>query len=86
MIKGSYRKNRIWEKNKYKSGIIYSNEVKEVFFYSVSKTLWDKLIKKSVFIKGINFMNTEFQKEKYFVRSDDKIFWGIINSSNSYGL
>ena len=86
VIKGSYKKNRIWEKNKYKSGIIYTNEVKEVFFYSISRTLWDKLIKKSVFIKGINFMNTEFQKEKYFVHSDDTIFWGIINSANSYGF
>ena len=86
VIKGSYMKNRIWEKNKYKSGIIYSDEVKDVFFYSVSRTLWDKLIKKSVFIKGINFMNKEYQKEKYFVHSDDTIFWGIINSATSYGF
>ena len=46
VIKGSYMKNRIWEKNKYKSGIIYSDEVKDVFFYSVSRTLWDKLTQK----------------------------------------
>ena len=31
-------------------------------------------------------MKTEFLKEKYFVHSDDTIFWGIINSASSYGF
>ena len=43
-LRGSYSKNKIWLKNKYKSGILYNEEVKDVFFYSVSRTLWDKLI------------------------------------------
>jgi glycosyltransferase involved in cell wall biosynthesis len=85
-IRGSYEKNMIWFWNKYKSGILYSEKVKNVFFYSISRTLWDKLIKREVFIKGINFMKKEFQKETYFVHSDDTIFWGIINSAKSYGF
>ena len=44
VIRGFYKKNKIWQRNKYKSGILYSKKVKEVFFYSVSRTLWDKLI------------------------------------------
>ena len=31
-------------------------------------------------------MEKEFKKENYFVHSDDTIFWGIINSADSYGF
>ena len=86
VMKGSYNNNSLWSKNKYKSGILYLKEVKHVFYYSISRTLWDKLIKREVFIKGINYMKKEFKKERYFVHSDDTIFWGIINSAKSYGF
>ena len=86
VIRGSFDKNKIWKRNKYKSGILYSEEVKNVFFFSVTRTLWDKLIKREIFIKGINSMSEEFRKEKYIVHSDDTIFWGIICSTNSYGF
>ena len=86
VMRGSYGKNMIWFNNKYRSGILNSENVKDVFFYSVSRTLWDKLIKRDTFIKGINFMEKKFQHEIYFVHSDDTIFWGIINSANSYGF
>ena len=65
---------------------MFEDEVKDVFFYSITRTLWDKLIKKDVFIKGINYMKKEFLTENYFVHSDDTIFWGIINSAKSYGF
>ena len=86
VIRGSYKKNKIWKRNKYKSGILYIKNIKDIFFYSVSRTLWDKLIKRDVFIKGIFFMKEEFFKERYFIHSDDTIFWGIINSAKSYGF
>ena len=86
VIRGSFDKNKIWKRNKYKSGILYSEEVKNVFFFSVTRTLWDKLIKREIFVKSINSMSKEFQKEKYIVHSDDTIFWGIICSTNSYGF
>ena len=85
-MRGSYGKNMIWFNNKYRSGILNSENVKDVFFYSISRTLWVKLIKRDTFIKGINFMKKKFQHEIYFVHSDDTIFWGIINSANSYGF
>ena len=85
-IRGSFDKNKIWKRNKYKSGILYSEEVKNVFFFSVTRTLWDKLIKREIFVKSINSMSEEFRKEKYIVHSDDTIFWGIISSTNSYGF
>ena len=86
VIRGSFDKNKKWKRNKYKSGILYSEEVKNVFFLSVTRTLWDKLIKREIFVKSINSMSEEFRKEKYIVHSDDTIFWGIICSTNSYGF
>ena len=86
VIRGSYDKNKIWKRNKYKSGILYSQQVKNVFFFSVTRTLWDKLIKREIFIKSINFMRKKFLKEKYIIHSDDTVFWGIISSANSYGF
>ena len=86
VLRGSYSKNKIWKKNKYRSGILYNERVKEVFFYSVSRTLWDKLIKREVFIKGIEFMNNEYHKVRYFLHNDDTAFWGIISSAKSYGF
>ena len=86
VLRGSYNKNKIWKRNKYKPGILYSKDVKNVFFFSVSRTLWDKLIKREVFIKSINFMRQEFLKEKYIIHNDDTIFWGIICSAISYGF
>ena len=86
VLKGSYMNNKIWSKNKYQSGILYDKEVKDVFFKSISRTLWDKLIKREVFISGINFMKKEFRNETYFVHSDDTVFWGIINFAKSYGF
>ena len=32
VIRGSFDKNKKWKRNKYKSGILYSEEVKNVFF------------------------------------------------------
>ena len=86
VFRGSHINNTIWKRNKYKSGILINKEIKDVFFYSVTRTLWDKLIKREVFIKGINFMKKQFQREKYLVHSDDTIFWGIVNSAKSYGF
>ena len=86
VVRGSYYKNKIWIGNKYKSGILNSKEVKNVFYYSITRTLWDKLIKRIVFIKGINFMGKIFLREKYIVHNDDTIFWGIINSASKYGF
>ena len=86
VIRGSFDKNKKWKRNKYKSGILYSEEVKNVFFFSVTRTLWDKLIKREIFVNSINSMSEEFRKEKYIVHSDDTIFWGIICSTNSYGF
>ena len=68
IIKGSYKDNKIWRKNKYESGILYKDKVKEVFFYSVTRTLWDKLFH-SLFVtfKYYYIQTKENKEEKNYV-------------------
>ena len=83
---GSRYKNRIWRKAKYKSGILYGDLVMNVFYYSITRTIWDKLIKREVFIDSILFMKREFHMEKYVLHNDETAFLGIIKMAKSYGF
>ena len=83
---GSHHKNRIWQKVKYKSGILYGDLVMNVFYYCITRNLWDKLIKREVFIDSILFMKREFHMEKYVLHNDDTAFFGIIKMAKSYGF
>ena len=87
VISGSYKRNRLWSEAKYKNGIIYNNdEVMNIFYFSVTRNLWDKLIKRKVFIRSILFMPEEFHKETYVLHNDDTAFFGIIKMADSYGF
>ena len=63
VVRGSYYDNKIWKRNKYKSGILYSKEVKNVFFYSVTRTLWDKLINLNL---KINKKSSLYKRNKFY--------------------
>ena len=71
---------------KYKSGILYQPQIKEVFYYGQTRNIWDKLIKREVLIKSENFMQEEFKNERYEVHDDDALFFGIIKSAESFGF
>ena len=59
---------------KYKDGILKNNsEIKNNFYNTVSRNLWDKLVKREVYIKSIQFMRKEFYNELYFLNNDDII-------------
>ena len=62
---------------KYKDGIFYHGE---------TRNLCDKLIKKEVFLKSIDFMNSEFREERYEVHDDDTMFYGLIKMAKSFGF
>ena len=85
-ISGSYTKNRLWREAKYRNGIIYNSAVRDVFYYSITRSLWDKLIKREVYIKSIEFMREEFRNEIYTIHNDDTAFFGLIKVANSYGF
>ena len=63
VMTGSYNKNDLWIQAKYRNGILYNNsQVKKVLYYGIARNLWDKLIKREIYIKSINFMKEEFKK------------------------
>ena len=77
----------LWESVKYKSGIICNNEkIRNIFYYGISRNLPDKLIRRSIFIKAINFMDKKLYTEDYHIHPDDTSFFGIIRFANSYGF
>ena len=83
---GSIDRNNIWREVKYKYGILYNSQVKNVIYYCITRNLWDKLIKREIYIKAINFMKLEFHKETYVLHNDDTAFLGLISIANSYGF
>ena len=77
----------LWESVKFKSGIICNNEkIRNIFYYGITRNLPDKLIRRSIFIKAINYMDKKLYNEDYHIHTDDTSFFGIIRFANSYGF
>ena len=77
----------LWEAVKYKGGIICDNKnIRNIYYYGISRNLPDKLIRRSIFIKAINFMDKKLYFEDYHIHTDDVSFFGIIRFANSYGF
>ena len=86
VLSGSYTKNRLWKEAKCRDGIIYNSTVMDVFYYCLTRNLWDKLVKREVYIKSIEFMREEFRNEIYTIHNDDTAFFGLIKVAKSYGF
>ena len=72
---------------KYKSGISRTNpEIRNYFYYGISRNLWDKLIRREVFVKSIKFMRPEFYDGDYHTNDDDTAFFGIVHYAESFGF
>ena len=67
-------------------GIFYQPQVKNVFFNSSERFLWDKLIKRNIFIKSIKFMKKKFRKERFAIHNDETACYGVFRVAYSYGL
>ena len=50
----------------------------DVFYHCMTRNLWDKLVKREVYIKSIEFMREEFRNEIYTIYNDDTAFFGLI--------
>ena len=72
---------------KYKSGIICNNSnVRNIFYFGNTRNLWNKLIKREIYINSINLMPKDLYNENYHAHTDDTIFFGLIHFANSYGF
>ena len=77
----------LWTDVKYKSGIMCSNKnIRNIFYYGITRNLPDKLIKRKIYIKSIKFMKKELYNMDYHMHTDDTIFFGLIHFIRSYGF
>ena len=71
----------------YKSGILSSpSEIKDNFYHTISRNLWDKFVRRETYVKSIKFMREEFYNQIYIWNSDDTSFFGLLNTVQSYGF
>ena len=73
-------------KNKNITGIFFQPNIKNIFFKIVDRYLWDKLIKRRIFIKSIYFMHKKFRKERFSIHNDDIACFGLFRVAKSYGF
>lgn len=71
---------------KVKSGIVYQPQIKEIFYHSKSISLSNKLIKKDLFLKTLDFIDKKFKNEQFEIYEDDVIYFGLIKYASSYGF
>jgi len=86
IIIGNYKKNNVWKNLKCKSGIVYYPKIKEFFYQCRPPNLWDKLIKREIFIKSINFMGENYNYDRFEVHDDDLATFGLFKIAKSYGF
>ena len=86
VMAGNLKDNIFWKVLKYKSGIMRNDDVQNVFFYGTTRNIWDKFVKREVFLKSIDFMNEKFRSERYTVFSDDAAVFGLFKMAKSYGF
>ena len=83
---GDLKKNILW-RVKYRSGIIRNNsEIKKIYFDGNGRNTWDKLIKREIFIKSIDFMDDKFKSDRFNVFNDDTACFGLFKVAESYGF
>jgi len=83
-LMGNYSKNHLYILNQI-SNPIYRPKTKTVFFNNPTRYLWDKLIKKNIFVKSIYFMHEIYRKERFIIHNDETACFGLFKTANSYG-
>ena len=81
---GSFKKNRLAKIEVF--GISYKPHVKEVFLNCSERFLWDKLIKRKIFIKSLKFMKKKYRNIRFTIHNDETACFGVFRVAYSYGL
>ena len=77
----------LWRELKYTNGILKTNsDIRNIFYYGISRNLFDKLIKREVYVNSVKFMKEELWDENYRINDDDTAFFGIVHVARSYGF
>ena len=83
-IKGNLTDNVIRKMNI--TGNFYQPYIKNIFFNCSYRYLWDKLIKKKIFIESIGFIKEKYRKEKIIIHNDEVACFAVFRIANSYGI
>ena len=87
VLRGYFENPSLWRSLKYRGGILKNNkEIKINFYHTISRNLWDKLIKRTTYIKSIFFMRKEFYNQVYILNNDDTAFFGLLHVAETYGF
>ena len=83
-IMGNYSQNHLYILNK-NSRPIQQPKTNIIFYNNPTRYLWDKLIKKDIFVKSIYFMPEKYRKERFLIHNDEIACFGVFKMANSYG-
>jgi len=86
-LTGSYKSPKLWKALKGKGGILKNNsEIRANFYNCISRNLWDKLVRTSIFKESVHFMKKEFCDQLYYINNDDTAFFGLLHIVRTYGF
>ena len=87
MLIGKYDYANLWREVKYKNGILHNNsEIRNAFYYCISRNLADKLVRREVYVKSVNFMRKDLYNEDYHINDDDTAYFGLVHFANTFGF
>ena len=83
-IKGNFTENVLRKMNI--SGIFYNNQIKSIFFNCSYRYLWDKLIRREIFIESIKFIKEKYRNTRIIIHNDEVACYCVFRVAKSYGI
>ena len=68
------------------SGFFYNEQVKNIYFNCSYRYLWDKLIKRKVYIKSIEFIKEKYRNSRIIIHNDEVACYYVFRVAKSYGV
>ena len=68
------------------SGIFYNNQIKSIFFNCSYRYLWDKLIRREIFIESIKFIKEKYRNTRIIIHNDEVACYCVFRVAKSYGI
>lgn len=83
-LKGNFSENVLRKMNI--SGIFYNNQIKSIFFNCSYRYLWDKLIRREIFIESIKFIKEKYRNTRIIIHNDEVACYCVFRVAKSYGI
>ena len=68
------------------SGFFYNEQIKNIYFNCSYRYLWDKLIKRKVYIKSIEFIKEKYRNSRIIIHNDEVACYCVFRVAKSYGV